>query len=56
MVFARCERKLEGFEAALADGAAVPYYQVFAPGLRIAIDGPADAGQGELRVHRRATW
>jgi hypothetical protein len=41
VVYARCERKLEGFEAALADGAAVPYYQVFGPGLRIAIAGPA---------------
>jgi hypothetical protein len=41
VVYARCERKLEGFEAALAEGAPVPYYQVFGPGLRIAIDGPA---------------
>jgi hypothetical protein len=41
VVFARCERKLEGLEQALANGAAVPHYQVFAPGLRIAIAGPA---------------
>ena len=45
VVFARCERKLEGLEAALADGAAVPHYQVFAPGLRIAIAGPAEAAK-----------
>jgi hypothetical protein len=42
VVFARCERKLEGLEAALANGAAVPHYQVFGPGLRIAIAGPAE--------------
>ena len=41
VVFARCERKLEGLEEALANGAPVPHYQVFAPGLRIAIAGPA---------------
>lgn len=45
LVFARCERKLEGLEQALADGAAVPLYQVFAPGLRIAIAGPAPAAK-----------
>ena len=45
VVFARCERKLEGLEAALANGAAVPHYQVFAPGLRIAIVGPAPAAK-----------
>ena len=45
VVFARCERKLEGLEAALADGAPVPHYQVFAPGLRIAIVGPAPAAK-----------
>ena len=45
VVFARCERKLEGLEALLADGAPVPHYQVFAPGLRIAIVGPAPAAK-----------
>jgi len=45
LVFARCERTLEGLEAALADGAALPHYQVFAPGLRIAIVGPAPAAK-----------
>jgi hypothetical protein len=45
VVFARCERKLEGLEAALADGAAVPHYQVFAPGLRIAVAGPAETAK-----------
>ena len=45
VVFARCERKLEGLEAALANGTAVPHYQVFAPGLRIAIAGPAAAAK-----------
>jgi hypothetical protein len=45
VVFARCERKLEGLEAAMANGAAIPHYQVFAPGLRIAIAGPAVAAK-----------
>jgi hypothetical protein len=45
LVFARCERNLEGLEAALADGGPVPHYQVFAPGLRIAIAGPAAAAK-----------
>ena len=40
VVYARCERKLEGFELALAEGAAIPHPQVLAPGLRIAISGP----------------
>jgi hypothetical protein len=45
VVFARCERKLEGLEAALAEGAAVPHYLVYAPGLRMAIAGPAAAAR-----------
>ena len=45
LVFARCERKLEGLEAALAEGAPVPHHQVFAPGLRIAVAGPAAAAK-----------
>jgi hypothetical protein len=45
LVFARCERKLEGLEAALVEGAAVPHYQVLGPGLRIAVAGPAAAAK-----------
>lgn len=45
VVFARCERKLEGLEAALADNEPVPHYQVLAPGLRIAVVGPAAAAK-----------
>jgi hypothetical protein len=45
VVFARCERKLEGLELALAENAPVPHYQVFAPGLRMAIAGPAPAAK-----------
>ena len=45
VVFARCERKLEGLAAAFAAGAAVPHYTVFAPSLRIAVDGPVDAAR-----------
>ena len=45
VLFARCERKLEGLEAALAGGAATSHYTVYAQSLRIAIDGPADAAK-----------
>jgi hypothetical protein len=45
VVFARCDRKLEGLEAALAGGAATPYYTVSAPTLRIAVDGPAETAR-----------
>ena len=40
VVFARCERKLEGLEQALYDGSPLPLHQVFAAGLRMAIEGP----------------
>ena len=47
VVQARCERELEGLELALSEGKAIPYHRVFAPGLRVAISGPADiARQG----------
>ena len=41
VVLARCERRLEGLELALYDGAPLPHHRVFAPGLRMAIVGPA---------------
>src|SRR4051812_11037528 len=40
VVFARCERKLEGLEQALYDRSPLPLHQVFASGLRMAIEGP----------------
>ena len=45
VVYARCERKLEGFELAVAEGAPIPHPQVIAPGLRIAVAGPAEAAR-----------
>ena len=37
---ARCERELEPFELAIYEGRALTHHQVFATGLRLAIDGP----------------
>lgn len=39
---ARCERELSGLDLAIAQGAAIPYHRVFAPGLRVAIAGPSE--------------
>jgi hypothetical protein len=39
--YARCERELAGVEASLLNGSRVPHYQVFGPGLRMAVMGPA---------------
>ena len=52
VVYARCERKLDGLEAALADGDPVPHYQVFAPGPAHRHRRPGAGGEGELRLHR----
>ena len=41
VIFARCERELEGLELALVNGGSVPYYRVYSPGSRMAIAGPA---------------
>lgn len=41
VVYARCERELHGLELALLMGDPVPMYVVIAPGLRLAIEGPA---------------
>jgi len=42
VVLARCERELAGLELELAEGKAIPYHRIYAPGLRVAISGPAD--------------
>jgi hypothetical protein len=42
VVYARCERKLEGMALAIDEGKALAHFQVFAPGLRMAIDGPEE--------------
>lgn len=41
VVYARCERELDALELALLTGEAVPLHVVVAPGLRVAIEGPA---------------
>src|SRR5439155_430593 len=45
VVLARCERRLEGLELALYDGAPLPHHRVFAPGLRMAIVGPPESAK-----------
>jgi hypothetical protein len=42
IVYARCERELDGLEAQLKNGALVPHPEVDAPGFRMAIIGGAD--------------
>ena len=41
IVYARCERELHGLELALLMGDAVPVHVVIAPGVRLAMEGPA---------------
>lgn len=42
VVYARCERELHGLELSLLMGDPVPMHLVIAPGLRLAIEGPAE--------------
>ncbi len=41
VVYARCARSLEGLELSILEGTPIPQHLVYAPGLRIAIAGPA---------------
>ena len=41
VAYARCERELQGLELQLVLGEPVPLHVVVAPGLRMAIEGPA---------------
>jgi hypothetical protein len=43
VVAARCERELQGVEAALSDGKSIPHHRIFAPGVQVAIAGPEQA-------------
>lgn len=47
VVYARCERELHGLELALLMGDPVPMHVVIAPGLRLAIEGPAARVRGD---------
>jgi hypothetical protein len=42
VVYARCERELQGLEFALLAGDAVPMHVVVAPGMRLAMEGPKE--------------
>jgi hypothetical protein len=42
VIYARCERELQGLEFALLMGDAVPMHVVVAPGMRLAIEGPSE--------------
>lgn len=45
VLYARCERKLEGLELALYNGSPLPQHRVIGPGLRMAIDGPPETAK-----------
>jgi hypothetical protein len=45
VVFARCERQLEGLELALSRRDPIPHYFVSSPGVRLAVIGPAPAAR-----------
>ena len=47
---ARCERELEPFERAVYQGVALEHHQVFAIGLRIAIDGPPELARASCEL------
>jgi len=46
VAYARCERELQGLELQLIMGEPVPLHVVVAPGLRMALDGPAESLRG----------
>ena len=47
LVYARCERELQGLELQLLMGEPVPLHVVVAPGLRMAMEGPAATLRGD---------
>ena len=42
MVYARCRREIDGADQLLMTENAPAFYAVFAPGLRMRVNGPAD--------------
>ena len=50
VVIARCERELEPFERSVYEGEALRHHQVFATGLRLAIDGPAELARASCEL------
>jgi hypothetical protein len=53
VLIARCERELEPFERSIYQGEAMRLHQVFAVGVRLAIDGPPELARAscELMAH-----
>lgn len=49
VVPARCERELQGAEAALSAGKSIPHHRIFAPGLQVSIAGPEEAASFSCR-------
>ena len=45
VLYARCARSLEGLELSIHEGKPIPQHLVYAPGLRIAIAGPAETAK-----------
>jgi hypothetical protein len=50
VAMARCERKLEGLELAMHDGAPVPHHMVVARELRLAVMGPQEAAKAGCQI------
>jgi hypothetical protein len=50
VVLARCERELEEFELSVYEGRALAHHQVFATGLRLAIDGPQPVSKASCEL------
>lgn len=42
VVYARCDRQLEGIELALSAGEPIPHYKVDGGGVHLAVEGPPD--------------
>jgi hypothetical protein len=55
VVAARCERELQGVEAALSDGKSIPHHLVSAPGVHLAIAGPEAAASSSCNHIARSS-
>jgi hypothetical protein len=55
VVVARCERELQGVEAALSDGKSIPHHKILAPGLHLAIAGPEAVANSSCHLIARSS-
>jgi hypothetical protein len=55
VMVARCERELQGVEAALSNGKSIPHHQISAPGLHLAIAGPEAAASSSCNHIARSS-